>query len=779
MAVPRIGILLDAVDLGGCPVTQGFAELCPSQPLADPADGAAVFSDPVTGQLGDPFGVAFVIPTDAAGPQPAGWTLHVEFRNAPGAPLPGNFFVPAGPCAFTVAEGDPGVFTWTPTGAFSAAGLVPLPAGTCVTLAGEGLPPEFSTGVTYWVTSSSGATFQLASEAGGAPLAASAAGAGAFTVARYRLSALIPVEPVEPMGAYAQLGGDLGGVPAQVTAIQGTPVEPPPGDASEYLDGTGHWSAPAGAAGAVVSVNGQTGPVVLTAADVGADAAGSATSALSMAEAYADTSKLAKSADLADLSSAPAARGNLGLGSAAVQPASAFDAAGAAAAAQATAETYAATQASAAQAASLQKSANLSDLSSASTARANLGLGSAATQAAGAFDAAGAAAAAQSAAEAASDPSGSAASAQSAAENYADTNKLAKSANLSDLGSAVTARANLGLGTAAVQPSSAFDTAGAAAAAQAAAEAASLSLTGGTMAGPIAMGGNKVTGAANGVASTDFATVGQLPSVPSLPLSISNGGTGAATAPQNDVFAGPAAGGTGAPSYRALVAADLPAATTSAQGAVVIDGTASDIQPNGIQAAGTTGKAADAGHAHQENAMQSLYMAPAGATAETFSRIYAYTVAYPAVTSGTLYLRAIPIPKGVTVSNLTFMTGSAAEAGGSHGWYCLLDSGLVVRAVTADQTAAAKWGATFTPYTLPVSSAYTTTYGGLFYIGVCITATTMPAFLAGAGTQSSLTNLAPILMGSSSTGQSTPPAAGTTMGALAGSAAFDFYAYTS
>lgn len=175
----------------------------------------------------------------------------------------------------------------------------------------------------------------------------------------------------------------------------------------------------------------------------------------------------------------------------------------------------------------------------------------------------------------------------------------------------------------------------------------------------------------------------------------------------------------------------------------------------------------------------SLALAPSGATAETFNRGYAGAVTYPGLTSGTLYVRAIQIPAGVTVSNLTFMVGGTAEAGGSHGWYALLDSSMTVRAVTADQTAAAKWGATFTTYTLPVASAYETTYSGLYYVGVCVVASTMPAFVAGPGGLSPLTTLAPDLMGSSSTGLSTPPSTGTAMASISGSAAFDFYAYTS
>lgn len=231
-----------------------------------------------------------------------------------------------------------------------------------------------------------------------------------------------------------------------------------------------------------------------------------------------------------------------------------------------------------------------------------------------------------------------------------------------------------------------------------------------------------------------------------------------------------------------IPAADLPSATTSAAGIIQLDGTAAHILPDGIQAAGANGEAPDSGHVHPNNADLSLYLAPSGATGETFPRRLAVN-ASGAPSSGTLYLSAIPLPSGLAVGSITFcVNGTATTAGDvTHGWYVLLDSSRVVRAVSADQVGT-QWNVINTPVTISVAgSAYTTTYGGLYYIGLMVatSAGSQPTFDTTANLTGNIGGIAPILCGSSSTGQTTPPSAGATMGAITSSGIYNFYGYTS
>ena len=90
-------------------------------------------------------------------------------------------------------------------------------------------------------------------------------------------------------------------------------VGPVSGDDVSFEVGTG------GGGGAVDSVNGETGTVVLTAADVGADPAGTA-AALTATDVGADPAGTAAALvdDLSGVSNASVARSNLGLGGAAI-----------------------------------------------------------------------------------------------------------------------------------------------------------------------------------------------------------------------------------------------------------------------------------------------------------------------------------------------------------------------------------------------------------------------------------------------------------------------------
>lgn len=178
-----------------------------------------------------------------------------------------------------------------------------------------------------------------------------------------------------------------------------------------------------------------------------------------------------------------------------------------------------------------------------------------------------------------------------------------------------------------------------------------------------------------------------------------------------------------------------------------------------------------------------LSLAPTGATGETVPRSQATGATSSLATSGTIYLSAIALPQGTVVNNITFITGTGTlKTGGTHGWYCLADSGLVVRAATADQIdASTKWGTASTVYTL-ATNAYTTTYTGLYYVGIMVanSAGSQPNIVTGTAMAAGL-GVAPILSGTSTISQTTPPATdgSVTLTAIGADGSKRFYAYTS
>jgi hypothetical protein len=204
------------------------------------------------------------------------------------------------------------------------------------------------------------------------------------------------------------------------------------------------------------------------------------------------------------------------------------------------------------------------------------------------------------------------------------------------------------------------------------------------------------------------------------PLPVNQGGTGTeAGAGQNDVFAGPSSGGAGAPSFRVLVASDLPAATTSAKGALQLDGTAGDIQPIGTsQVAGSNGLAADSGHSHP---FPGRIPADGGLIAWSYDP--AFAVNSLLVTGGTMYMAKIVIRQAVTITNLWFLLTTAQSSPTANENFILLynSAGTTLLGNTAS-------GAIDSQLTTAnfVTHAMSSTYSaaaGVYWIGVLLAQT--------------------------------------------------------
>lgn len=167
---------------------------------------------------------------------------------------------------------------------------------------------------------------------------------------------------------------------------------------------------------------------------------------------------------------------------------------------------------------------------------------------------------------------------------------------------------------------------------------------------------------------------------------------------------------------------------------------------------------------------------PAGVVGVTVPRTLASS-STAALTSGTVYCCAAALAKGITVSNVSLFVAGTAESVGTHAWVGVANSSRTILGISADNTGAAYFGGTNTAVTTALAAPFTTTYSGLHYVFVMVAATTPVFAAAPALVNAALGNAAPILCGSSSTGQTTPPAAGTALGAITATAGHLFYAW--
>jgi hypothetical protein len=148
---------------------------------------------------------------------------------------------------------------------------------------------------------------------------------------------------------------------------------------------------------------------------------------------------------------------------------------------------------------------------------------------------------------------------------------------------------------------------------------------------------------------------------------------------------------------------------------------------------------------------------PTSSIAETQPRPVTMGPDSPAIASGTVYLVAIALPTATVITSITFVSGSVALGTGTHQLFGLYDNNRNLLRGSSDDTSTA-WAAE-TYKTLNLTSTFTTTYAGLHYIAFLVTATTVPTLIgpATSAQRTALFGKAPILCGTSNTGQTSLP----------------------
>lgn len=143
-----------------------------------------------------------------------------------------------------------------------------------------------------------------------------------------------------------------------------------------------------------------------------------------------------------------------------------------------------------------------------------------------------------------------------------------------------------------------------------------------------------------------------------------------------------------------------------------------------------------------------------GALYETIDRDMCNEVNTAVLSTGRMSLQAIWLPAGVTINSISFWSATTAAGTPTNQLFGLYDINLNRLATSTNDTTTA-WAAN-SRKTLSLTSAFTTTYSGLHYLAIMVTATTVPTLKGNtAKTGGQLGAGAPALGGTSNTGLTT------------------------
>ncbi len=195
--------------------------------------------------------------------------------------------------------------------------------------------------------------------------------------------------------------------------------------------------------------------------------------------------------------------------------------------------------------------------------------------------------------------------------------------------------------------------------------------------------------------------------------------------------------------------------TSTLDAIATANATAADVALNSHKLTGVTdGTSAQDAATYGELLGRSRTINPTSVITQTWPS-WAGTTSTTNLTSGTVYLAAVWLDKGTVVTSIRWCSSSQALVTGTHQIFGLYDSSLNRLAISTDDTSTA-WGTSATKTLSLTPGTFTTTYTGLHYIAVLVTASTCPNLFCTNSFATVLGN--PALFGpTASTGQTSLP----------------------